>query len=46
MSSMVGYSFLAAILGGGVTAAILAAADYLYLTGYLPKGSLPWRAER
>lgn len=46
MSSMVGYSFLAAILGGGLIVSVLGAMDYLYLLGYLPKEGIPWRADR
>ena len=45
-SSMVGYSFLAAILGGGLIVSVLGAMDYLYLLGYLPKEGIPWRANR
>lgn len=43
-SSMAGYTFLAAILGGGLVVSILGAMDYLYLLGYLPKEGIPWRA--
>ena len=46
MSSMVGYSFLAALLGGGLIVSVLGAMDYLYLLGYLPKEGIPWRAGR
>ncbi|WP_252970596.1 hypothetical protein [Corynebacterium guaraldiae] len=46
MSSAVGYSFLGAILGGGLIVSIFGAIDYLYLLGYLPKEGIPWRANR
>lgn len=43
-SSKADYMFLGAILGGGLVVSILGAMDYLYLLGYLPKESIPWRA--
>ena len=43
MSSVAGFSFLAALVGGGTVLGILSTIDYLYTHGMLPKNSVPWR---
>ena len=43
MSSVAGFSFLAALVGGGTMLGILSTIDYLYTHGMLPKNSVPWR---
>ena len=43
LSSVAGFSFLAALVGGGTVLGILSAVDYLYTHGMLPKNSVPWR---
>ncbi|MDV2432782.1 hypothetical protein [Corynebacterium tuberculostearicum] len=43
MSSVAGFSFLAALVGGGTVLGILSTIDYFYTHGMLPKNSVPWR---
>ena len=43
MSSVAGFSFLAALVGGGTVMGILSTIDYFYTHGMLPKNSVPWR---
>ena len=43
MSSVVGFSFLAALVGGGTVLGILSIIDYFYTHGMPPKNSVPWR---
>lgn len=43
MSSVAGFSFLAALVGGGTVLGILSTTDYFYIHGMLPKNSVPWR---
>lgn len=43
MSSVAGFSFLAALVGGVKVLGILSTIDYLYTHGMLPKNSVPWR---
>ncbi|WP_239454663.1 hypothetical protein [Corynebacterium tuberculostearicum] len=43
MSSVAGFSFLAALVGGGTVLGILSTTDYFYTHGMLPKNSVPWR---
>lgn len=43
MSSVAGFSFLAALVGGGTVLGIPSTIDYFYTHGMPPKNSVPWR---